>query len=73
MSLPDLSGSSACVNPVNVVNTPVALLMWADNDCDGDVDVRDGQWLLTALLGSPIAQTEPCPNAGDPDSMIPLP
>ncbi len=45
---------------------------WADLDCDGDVDIRDGQWLLSVLLGSPISQTEPCPDAGEPDSVIPI-
>jgi hypothetical protein len=45
----------------------------ADNDCDGDVDVADGQYLMSALLLSPIAQTEPCPDAGDADTVIPLP
>ena len=54
-----------------ITNTPLGLLAWNDNDCDGDVDVADGQWLLTSLLGSPIAQTEPCPDLGG--TMLPTP
>jgi hypothetical protein len=40
-------------------------LGWGDLDCNGSENVRDGQWLLTSLLGSPISQTEPCPDLGE--------
>ena len=45
--------------------TPTAF-GWGDLDCNTSENVRDGQWLLTALLGSPISQTEPCPDLGEP-------
>ncbi len=52
---------------------PAALNSNADTDCDGVVGVRDGQYLLTALMGVPIAQSEPFTDAGDTDTVIPLP
>ena len=61
------AGTSACT----ITNTPLQLRQWNDNDCDGDVDVADGQWLLAAMLGLTISQNEPCPDLGG--SMLPTP
>ncbi len=69
VAIADTGGPFGCT----ITNTPLGLLAWADTNCDGVTNVLDGQYLLTALLGSPIAQTEPCPDASDADTVIPLP
>ena len=50
-------------NTPTQTQTPTAF-GWGDLDCNGTENVRDGQWLLTSFLGSPISQTEPCPDLG---------
>jgi hypothetical protein len=73
------SDETACINQAISVGadtactiTNTANLAWADLDCNLDVNVRDGQYLLTALLGAPISQTAGCPVLGT-GNMLPLP
>jgi hypothetical protein len=54
----------------NISTTP--LYLWADADCDDDISPRDAQAILRDVLeGTPISQTEPCPNVGNPVSVQP--
>ena len=65
-----LADEAACANVLltagtcTITNTWQAPLGWGDLDCNGTPEVRDGQYLMSSLLGSPISQTEPCLDLG---------
>jgi hypothetical protein len=38
--------------------------MWADIDCDNEIDAVDALWILRSIVGLPVHQTEGCPSIG---------
>jgi hypothetical protein len=54
-----------CSAPGVDVNVDGLVLLWADVDCDSDVDIGDALKIARWLIQLPFTQLEPCPDIGD--------